>query len=290
MNWQSDLVDSTARLKGSAEVEIAAYSAAAVAAMAASTSGTDSVTWKKVGSVEGLKVKENIEATQLQGDNALEEKVATKQTVSISFNQREAVSEDVRAIIRGAFDVSGSPVAADQVVGYTGQSYAANETAAATFYPFSMQNGDGTVPTAISIKQDAAGANTTLTADADYTVTKSGGLWGVTFITGGAYDPTKTQAFTYTYTPYASQTTYTGGKSTIPNFMIRLTNTDENGLLVRYWFWKCSMDSGFDFAFKKDNDADPIVSNAVAITAELDTSIATLGKQLGKWYQERGIA
>jgi hypothetical protein len=228
-------------------------------------------------------------STQLKGDNALEEKYVSEQKLTVSFNQREAASEDVRVILRGAFDVSGPPVAAAQVVGYTGQAYAANETAAATFYPFTMQNGNGAVPTTISIVQNAGGTPVTLAAGTDYTVTKANGLWGVTFIAGGDYDPTKTEALTYTYTPYASQTTYSGGKTTLPYVMIRITNTDENGKLVRFWAYKGAIDGGYDLAFKKDDDADPIVPNAVSMTFILDTSIATLGKQLWKWYQDRGI-
>lgn len=287
--FQSSLQEAAARLKGSGLVEIAAYNAASVAALAASTAGTDSISWKNVGSVESLTLKEDMVVTQLKGDNALEEKYVSEQKLTVTFNQREGASEDVRAILRGSFDVSGTPVAAAQVVGYTGQSYAANETAAATFYPFTMQNGDGTVPITISISQDAGGTPVALVADTDYTVTKADGLWGVTFIAGGLYDPTKTEAFTYTYTPYASQTTYSGGKTTLPYFMLRITNTDEDAKIVRFWAYKGAIDGGYDLAFKKDDDADPIVPNAVSMTFVLDTSIATLGKQLWKWYQDRGI-
>jgi hypothetical protein len=283
------LQEAAARLKGSGLVEIAAYDAAAVAALAASTAGTDSISWKNIGSVEALALKEDMVSTQLKGDNALEEKYVSEQKLTVSFNQREAASEDVRTILRGAFDVSGTPVAAAQVVGYTGQAYAANETAADTFYPFTMQNGNGAVPTTISIVQDAAVTPVTLAAGTDYTVTKANGLWGVTFIAGGDYDPTKTEALTYTYTPYASQTTYSGGKTTLPYVMIRITNTDEDGKLVRFWAYKGAIDGGWDLAFKKDDDADPIVPNPVSMTFILDTSIATLGKQLWKWYQDRGI-
>jgi len=287
--YQSSLQEAAARLKGSGLLEIAAYDAAAVALLAASTSGTDAISWKNVGSIESLKLKEDIKATQLKGDNALEEKYASDQTLQISFNQREAASEDVRAILRGAFDVSGTPVAGSLVSGFS-QVVASGGWAYDKFIPFTYQNGSKAKITPTSVTGGTDGA---LVLGTDYAIVEQSpgsGIWGIV-IWDSATVTTLSQAMTivYDYTPYASQTTYSGGKTTIPYFMARITNTDENGKIVRFWAYKCSMDGGYDLAFKKDDDADPIVSNAVSATAILDSSIATPGKQLWKMYQDRGI-
>lgn len=287
--YQSTVQELAARLKGSGVVEIAPYSAASVALLAASTAGTDAISWKNVGSIEGLKMKEDIVSTRLKGDNALEEKYVSEQVLSVSFNQREGASEDVRAIVRGSFDVSGTPVAgslvsgASQVVASGGWNY--NK-----FFPFANQNGSKAIITPTSVTGGTDGLLTVITDYAIVEQSPGSGIWGLV-IEDSTKLTTEAQTITivYNYTPYASVTTYSGGKTTLPEFMLRISNTDENGKLVRFWAYKGALDTGYDFSFKKDDDADPVVPNVVAITFVLDTSIATLGKQLWKWYQERGI-
>jgi hypothetical protein len=288
--YQSAVQELAARIKGSGILEIAAYDAAAVAALVASTAAGDSVSWKNVGSIEGLKLKEDIKAQQLSGDNALEDKYASDQTLKITFNQREAASEDVRAILRGALDVSGTPVAAAPVSGHS-QVVASGGWHYDRFIPFDRQMGSKAkiTPTSVTL-----GTNGAIVAGTDFAIVEQSpgsGIWGIV-IWDSTTVTTEAQGVTilYDYTPLASQTTYSGGKTTIPYFMARITNVDEDGKLVRFWAFKCSLDGGYDLSFKKDDDSDPIVPNAVSATAILDQSVATPGKQLWKWYQERGIA
>lgn len=287
--FQSTVQELAARLKGSGILEIATYNAGSAAAIAASTAASDAVSWKNVGSIEGLKLKEDIKATQLKGDNALEEKYASDQTLVLSFNQREAASEDVRVILRGTFDVSGTPVTAAKV---NDHSYVVSSGGwhYNKFIPFDFQNGDKSKITPDSV---TLGVNGVIVLDTDFVIVEKesgSGIWGIVIIDSTTVTiEAQSVTIVYDYTPLTSQTTYSGGKTTIPYFMARISNTDENGLLVRFWVYKCAIDGGYDLAFKKDDDADPIVPNAVSATAILDTSIATLGKQLWKWYQERGI-
>jgi hypothetical protein len=284
--FQNTVQDLTSRLKGSAILEIAAYDAAAAAAIAAGTGATDSVSWVNVGSVEGIKAKEAITATQLAGDNAEEEKYASAHGITLSFSQREAMLSDIRAITRGAFDISGTPVAAAIVEGAE-QVVASGAWAYNTFIPIANQNGSGA---AVVVNSVVGSTNAVLVADTDFVVTKVNGVYGIVIIDSATITTlSQTMTIDYDYTPYASKRFYTGGKTTMPYLMARLTNTDENGKLVRFWFFKGAIDDGFDFAFKKDKDADPVVSTPVSITFVLDTSIATLGKQLMSWYQERGL-
>jgi len=285
--FQGTLQDATARMKGSGVLFVKVYDSAAAIALAAD-GGDAYADWVNVGSITGLNPKENMTATQLKGDNAEEDKYVSAQSVTVSLNQRESALEDVREVVRGSFDTK-TTVAAEEVAGYAGQQYAANGTAAGIFYPFTKQNGDGTVPTAIAITQDAAGADTTLTLATDYTVMKSGSLWGVVFIAGGSYDPIKTQDFVYTYTPNASISIHSGGKTSLPYFMWKITNTDENEKLITIYGYKATIDQGFDIKYKKDDDADPVGENPLQFTSIIDTNISTLGKQLYHIYQERGF-
>jgi hypothetical protein len=284
--YQSEVQDLTSRLKGSGVLEIAAYDADAVAAIAAGTGATDSVSWVNVGSVEGIKAKEAIAATQLSGDNAEEEKYASSHGITLSFNQREAMLSDARAVLRGSFDVSGTPVAGSLVEGAE-QVIASGAWEYNTFIPIEHQNGSGA---AVVVNSVSGSTNDTLVADTDYVVTVVDGVYGIVII-DSATITTLSQSMTidYDYTPYASKRFYTGGKTTLPYLMARLTNTDEDGKLVRFWFFKGSIDDGFDFSFKKDNDSDPVVATPVSMTFILDTSITTPGKQLMSWYQERGL-
>lgn len=287
--FQNTVQDLTARLKGSGILEIAPYSAGTVAALVASTGDGDAIgTWVNVGSIESLKVKEDMVSTILEGDNAEEEAYVSKHTVTISFNQREAMRAAIRAVLRGSFDVSGTPVAA-AIVNGASQAVGSGAWAYNTFIPIANQNGDGSIIAITSVTGATDGA---LVADTDYALLKDDdGIYGI-IIMDSATVTTLAQVVTivYAYTPYASKTFYTGGKSSLPYFMARITNLDENDLMVRHWFWKCSIDSGYDFSYKKDMDADPIVSTPVSISVRIDNSIATKGKQLYSWYQEPGIA
>jgi len=288
MNFQSSVVDLTSRLKGSAKVEIAAYSAGSVAAIAASTAAGDAVSWASVGSVEALKIKEAIKKALLTGDNAFEDNFVSDQELKISFNQREAIQEDLRLILRGVLDTVGTPVAGSLVSGYS-QVVAAGSWNYNKFIRFTYQNGSKAIITPTSVTLGTDGALTVITDFAIVEQSPGSGIWGIV-IEDSTKVTTENQSCTivYNYTPYASQTIYSGGKTALPYFMLRATNTDENGKLVRFWAYKCQLDDGYDFAFKKDLDADPIVSVPVSITAIGDDTL-TAGYKLWKWYQERGI-
>jgi hypothetical protein len=286
-DFQSTVNDLTARIKGSGVLEVAAYSSAAVIALAASTSDDDSIDWKNVGSIEGLAITENMTATQLQGDNAEEEKYVSEHTVTVAFNQREAILEEVRAIVRGSFDVSGTPVAGSLVAG-------AEQVVASGAWgyndPIVIENQNYNLG-AVTVNSVAGGTNTTLVAGTDYFVGQdSVGRTVVTIIDSDTITTlSQTMTIDYDYTPYASQTIYTGGKTTLPNFIARISNVDESDGLVRMWFFKGSIDQGLSLTLKSDKEADPVSPNAWSFTFVIDNNIATKGKKLWKYYTERGI-
>ena len=290
-DFQSTVNDLTARIKGSGVLEVAAYSSAAAIALAASTAPTDSVSWKNVGSIEGLAIKENITPTQLVGDNADEETYVSAHSVTVSFTQRESLLEEVRAVMRGSFDVSGTPVAGSAVPAQS-DVFASGEWAFSTFIPLPHQNGDGSSITITSITASTDGVlGHDPDSDPEWAPAVEDGVYGFIVLPAASIAAGTAQSLTvvYPYTPTASQTIYTGGKSTLPNFMARISNTDEDGKLVRFWFWKGTIDTGMDIAFKSDQEADPVAPQPCAATFKIDNNVTVKGKKIMKYYTERGI-
>ena len=185
-DFQSTVNDLTARIKGSGVLEVSAYVSASAIALAASTAGTDAITWKNVGSIEGLAITENMTATQLQGDNAEEEKYVSEHTVTVAFNQREAILEEVRAIIRGSFDVSGTPVAGSLVEGAT---HVVASGAWGYNDPIVIEHQNYNLG-AVTVNSLAGGTNATLVAGTDYFVGQDAiGRTVVTIIDSDTIDP-----------------------------------------------------------------------------------------------------
>lgn len=78
-------------------------------------------------------------------------------------------------------------------------------------------------------------------------------------------------------------TIYTGGMTTMPEFMVRLTNVNEDGDIREFTAYKCSLDQGYSFSFQDDTAEDPIVLNEMSMTAIPDID-RPIGRQL---YQIR---
>jgi hypothetical protein len=60
--------------------------------------------WINLGAIRDLSVTENITPTQLAGDNADIVKYVSAHTLTISFTQLEIIRDEVREVLRGAFD------------------------------------------------------------------------------------------------------------------------------------------------------------------------------------------
>ena len=282
--FQGALIDATARIKGAGIMYVKSYVSADAVALAGG--GGDSYSWQSVGSVTGIHPKEDMVATDLKGDNAYEEKYVSEQKITVAVNQREPCLEVVRSIIRGTFDTKVTT--AGSLVSGAAQVIASGAGAYGTVVTIEHQNGSGA---AITVNSVTGGTDGLLTVDVDYTITKDGlGRYGIALIAGLKIS-TLSQTFTidYDYTPTASIDLYMGGKTSLPYFSWKIVNTDENSKLISIYGWKATIDQGFDFQYKADDAADPVAENPLQFTSIIDTNVATLGKQLGKIYQERGI-
>lgn len=161
MSRQTSVQDPTAIIYGSAVLEVQPLGGSG---------------WVNAGAIRGLSVTENVAATQLAGDNADIVKYVSEHTLTITFTQLEAMSEDVREVIRGTFDEI-----------------------------------DASIPGEVTIS--------------------------------------------------------TGGRATLPDFEVRITNTDEDGNPIVFHAFKVSLDGGYALQFQDDNAEDPIVLNEVSMTA-----------------------
>lgn len=82
-------------------------------------------------------------------------------------------------------------------------------------------------------------------------------------------------------------TLYTGGRSVLPEFEVRLTNVNEDGDIKEFTAYKCSLDQGYNLAFQDDMVEDPIVLNEVSMTAIPDID-RPIGRQLYQLRVEAG--
>jgi hypothetical protein len=232
-----------------------------------------------IGAVNGAKYTEEMKISTLESDNAVDRDNVTEQKGKIEFEQIQMLNEAARAIMRGTLDtittVPASAITdATQVIAPT---WVENQ-----FYPFAYENASGAVPTidAGGVVQSPA---TALTKDTDYYITKNDhGKWGIILVSNVTTDPALSITITMDYTPAASVTYETGGKSTIPYFYVRLTNTDENGKIVKWeTLGKCNLSKGDEIVFKKYNADDTRIPIPVEIQVRQDITL-TAGKQLMK--------
>ena len=232
-----------------------------------------------IGAVNGAKYTEEMKISTLESDNAVDRDIVTEQKGMIEFEQIQMLNEAARVIMRGTLDTV-TPVAGVLVPAAT-QTIFSGSWGYNTFEPFEHQNGSGAIIAVTSVTGSTDGA---LVAETDYFIVKAeDGRYGI-IVKDSATVTTISQnlALVYAYTPTASVTYETGGKSAVPVFYVRLTNTDENGKIVKWeTLGKCNLTKGDEIVFKKYNAEDTRVPIPVAIQVRQDITL-TVGKQLMK--------
>ena len=91
----------------------------------------------------------------------------------------------------------------------------------------------------------------------------------------------------YTYTPNASVTLKSGGKTSISDRVVRITNTDENGKKFQITLYKGTVNEGQNIEFPADDGDDPAMPH-LKMKGVLDVS-RTAGDQLFEIYDEQGV-
>lgn len=173
-----------------------------------------------------------------------------------------------------------------EVAGHT-QDWAADTTAAGTFYPFDMQQSAGTTPTAISVAGDPDGTPDAYVLNTDYRVIQVNGIWGLLFVTGSKYTVGELIRATYTITPASAQTLKMGAATaSITPKIVQFSKTI-SGKIYRARLWSATADGGLTITFP-DSAGDEPASLPISIVGSLDTT-KTSGEQLIEIYDEIGI-
>lgn len=162
------------------------------------------------------------------------------------------------------------------------------------------QNQDGTVPTINSVTGGSNGAG----AADDYDTVKISGKWYLVPRDGTNFD-TESQSLTINtdYTPAASESLSTGGKTTTSKVQIKLINRvaatadaadaaanasvtagDAIYRTTEYLFYSCKLNAGQAITFPSKDDTNPVLRYNLDMLAEQDAT-RSVGDQLYKVTQ-----
>lgn len=234
-----------------------------------------------IGAIRNAVFKEEWEDVEVKSDNAGIVKVGIKEHVAyIECDMMEVDLENLNTI-RGDLDtyaaVAGTPVSV------TDEAHTLDGT---DFVRLDQKNGDGTEVSSIVVadaSDNAAARNTdyVVAVDSDgYTCIAR--VSDSTVISDG--EGIKVD---YSYTPSSAVTLTSGGKTTISDRVVRITNTDENGKKFRITLYKATVNEGQNIEFPADDGDDPAMPH-LKMKGVLDVS-RTAGDQLFEIYDEQGV-
>jgi len=174
--------------------------------------------------------------------------------------------------------VAGTPVAGATM------TLVANDWDFNVFYPFTNQQGAGTVPTAISLANDGA-----IVLNTDYFIMQNDeGKWGFMVIDTADTDTAFNLVATYTYTPSASRTLSAGAASVdITPRSLRIRKLLDTGKYWTMYIYAAVNSSGLTFSLPRYDADEPSILEVV-MTGQLDTDRAAQD-QLFKIVDEFGI-
>jgi hypothetical protein len=148
------------------------------------------------------------------------------------------------------------------------------------------KNGDGSICTAISVK-DSAGSSAVLNTDYVLYV-DSAGYTCIARVTGSTVITTGEVAkISYTYVPNASVELSSGGLTTITPQIVRVTNVDAAGKKFEVTVYSAISQKGISMKFPAD-DSDKSLVVPFELTGEVDIT-RTAGDQLFKIVDEQGV-
>ena len=235
-----------------------------------------------LGAMNGIVFNETWDQIVIKGDNVGEIKKKTS-------NHKCSVAGDIIEIdlanlnlIRGGIDIY-APVAG-AIVNGASQLIVSGDWEYNDFIPFAHQNGDKTIIVITSVTGATDGA---LTAETDYFLVKrDDGIYGI-IIKDSVAVTVEAQNVTivYAYTPNASKTLSSGGKTVITPYKLKVTNTNEAGQDFMIEVYKGSGNSGIVLTLQPDDsDAPNIIP--IVIEGVLDAT-KSAGDQLFKITDEQ---
>jgi hypothetical protein len=240
-----------------------------------------------LGLANGIEFTETITPAELKSDNGspitldLEEHSAT-----VKFDLLEQDLTKIYALRGGTNGLDTYGTTAAEAATATNEEHVLSGV---TGVRLNYKNGAGTIVT-ISAATDAAGTTAVLGTDYVKYVDGEGYTCVARVAASTVLTDGDTIKVTYSYTPLASKSLSTGGKSSIGYLEVKLTNvknisgTDKTKTILVY---KCQVQTGLDYKLPAQDSTDPW-----AYPVELkayDDATRTAGDQLFKIVDEQGV-
>lgn len=177
--------------------------------------------------------------------------------------------------IRGGLD-NMTAVAGTLVSGFS-QVVAAGSWAFDKFIPFTGQNATGAKITPTSVTASVAGL---LAINTNYSIVQNAsGVWGIAIKSASPLTVlTDSITIVYNYTPAASNSLASGGKTAITPNVVKVTNTNAAGKELSITLFKASNSEGIKIEFPADDDDDPAMI-PIVMRGSCDVS-RSVGEQL----------
>ena len=234
-----------------------------------------------IGAVRNAVFKEEWEDVEVKSDNAGVVRVGIKEHVArIECDMMEVNLENLDTA-RGGIDTYTTTAATP--VNVTGEEHVLSGT---ELVRLDNRNGDGTEVESIVVTDSESNP---AVQDTDYVVVvDSAGYTCIARISDSTViDEGETVTVDYTYTPNESVTLTSGGKTSLSDRVVRITNTDENGKIFRITLYKATINEGAEIEFPAEDDDDPAMPH-LNMKGVLDIS-RTEGEQLFEIYDEQSV-
>jgi hypothetical protein len=258
---------------GSAKIEIRAYGSTGA--------------YTDYGLASGIEFTETIETAELKADNGSPIALDLKEhSATIKFNMLEQDLTKIYALRGGSSGLDTYDTVAAEAATATNEAHVLT---AVTGVRLNYKNGDGTIVT-ITAATDNAGTTAVLGTDYVKYVDGEGYTCVARVAASTVLTDGDTIKVTYSYTPLASKSLSSGGKSTIGYLEVKLTNlknisgSDKAKTILVY---KGQIQSGLDYKFPAGDSTDPL-AYPVEIKA-YDDATRTAGDQLYKITDEQGV-
>jgi len=233
-----------------------------------------------LGAMRGIVFEESWDEVRVTSDNAGIIKVGMNNHMASIEGELMEINLQTLATIRGGIDnfntIAGTAqtVAAEQIR-LTGQ----------TLKRLANKNGNGSIVTAVTVK-NAAGA-VTHALGTDYILgVDSAGYTVISRVPGGAITDGATVNVGYTYTPVSAKRLLSGGLGTFQPRVARITNYNDAGKEFRITVYNASPESGLNITFPEADAEDPAMT-PIRMTGSPDAS-RPVGEQLFEIYDEQG--
>lgn len=235
MTNQTTVQNSSAVRFGSGKIEVGASTSAL----------TD------VGAIRNASFTREFEKVEVMSDNAHRVLVGIKDEAAyLDFDMLETDFNNL-TVFMGGLDtlttVAASPVAV------TTEAHTLTGTDAARL---DYKEGDGTEVSSIVVTDSSGNA---CTRDTDYVISvDSAGYTCIARSSDASGNIADGEAVNvaYSYTPNSSVKVTAGGKVTITDKVVRITNTNESGKKLQITLYKASIENGWSYDFPADNNFD----------------------------------